>query len=1082
MRTPPLLTINPTTLPQLLEKEAQALSELAYAHVKTAGLATTSYALQGMFYVSASGWGLLNVPNSLVRGAFDALHEPGAQLPPSKGKILNGHCSVLSKKEVEQLGGPDKIAERGHFYRYTLGPLKTVEPSGWPEVSRVWFIEIRSPELEKLRKSYGLRPLLNGHPFHLTVAVRKKNVLRDNAVSKTASACVPRAVQEAVDALSEKEWDGLMLLYHPGPPARAHLDVMDWGDSDIGKKLGKVLEKECGKDHVEYVNEGRKPEGTGWVSVHPAWSKKGEASDTHTVTIERTQKSETRIRIPRVLTELLARHLGKDKEKAAAHLAHIGGVSGGGKTRLLEALAAHHPQLVAKDVDEFDEQAKDELGMKWTAGGTSTSDAQLAQLTRRKQDLLDHFLAQHHDHPVVTGGIHFENGPTHVLKLPESMKLMLDTSPLKGSWRAYWRSRRASPDNPYTFREAARHWRDNRHIYQDYQGMGFQPVSAADARQRIDAALARTKEAAARWRQVLRAHPESAAAQKIIERLNVERVKPQLLDPVLRKLKRPATLAEFMRSIPAGVRVDRPYADWAQAVAQHPELAKIQPTKMLGLGADALALQTRQGDVLKLSTLPFGRTRWDIPTQDLGTVPVPVHPKARKGILYAGRQPLADVNETKANLTRTAQLYTDIHRSGYYIPDDKLENIGHVGGRAYLIDNSSALPRPDWVTHQSGVEALLGGKPDTATAQYTVRSSRRASRLPKLPGAVQPPRPPSVVPPPVVPPLAPVAESTGRTSKRPWSLSALLTRYFGKAGEEQTSAGGSGYAAPAALATLGLGSAYALHRLRSVPPPEEPASSKVAAVQHHVPVVEAMRRDGKSEKICPHCGQPIAADEIYTDAKGWTFHRPCFQKGKGAIKLAASVTLRKGALVPHKEQGRSYTCGPAALRTVLDAFGPDVSEATLNRQMEAHPDKGTPPHRLLQAAQERGLKVHAQEDMNLTHLKQLTESGKPVVVAMQAHGGPDDDRGWKNGHYVVVTEVDDQNVHYRDPANRDSDTTMPLQGFLDHWHDQEAGGRKYRRLGIAMWDDAEKTGTDARLEECLRPFDPGEFELPEEVV
>jgi hypothetical protein len=41
--------------------------------------------------------------------------------------------------------------------------------------------------LAAIRKSYGLQPTLNGHPFHITVAVRRKSVLNANRVSKAAA-------------------------------------------------------------------------------------------------------------------------------------------------------------------------------------------------------------------------------------------------------------------------------------------------------------------------------------------------------------------------------------------------------------------------------------------------------------------------------------------------------------------------------------------------------------------------------------------------------------------------------------------------------------------------------------------------------------------------------------------------------------------------------------------------------------------------------------------------------------------------------------------------------------------------------
>lgn len=152
---------------------------------KEASDAVTVHALSGRLFLSQSGWVLLSVPNALVRGAFDALIAPGAELPLKDG-TLNAHITVMSPEDVATIGGPQKITERGHMFSYTLGPVKEVEPAGWKDMSRVWFIEVASTALKDLRRSYGLTPLPkdNQHEFHITLAVRRKNVLRNNDVSK----------------------------------------------------------------------------------------------------------------------------------------------------------------------------------------------------------------------------------------------------------------------------------------------------------------------------------------------------------------------------------------------------------------------------------------------------------------------------------------------------------------------------------------------------------------------------------------------------------------------------------------------------------------------------------------------------------------------------------------------------------------------------------------------------------------------------------------------------------------------------------------------------------------------------------
>jgi hypothetical protein len=167
-----------------MSSAAELVEELGRSWYKIAGAATSAYVLGGRLYLSSSGWLLLAVPNAFVHGLFDALQEPGVAKPYDKNDVINAHISVMTADEVEKIN-PDKITERGQVFRYQLGPIKTVAPTSWEGVSRVWYVTVTSPELRKLRTSYGLSPQPRGDwDFHITFGVRKKNVLYDNASSK----------------------------------------------------------------------------------------------------------------------------------------------------------------------------------------------------------------------------------------------------------------------------------------------------------------------------------------------------------------------------------------------------------------------------------------------------------------------------------------------------------------------------------------------------------------------------------------------------------------------------------------------------------------------------------------------------------------------------------------------------------------------------------------------------------------------------------------------------------------------------------------------------------------------------------
>lgn len=160
-----------------------------YRFVKHAGDAAVAYNLRGTLQLAGSGYLLLSVPNTFVRGVFAAMHEPGIELPPSP-EGLRAHITVMRPEELARIGGAGRVSERGKQFSYSLGRLVSVEPDGWKDVARAWLVQVHSPELQALRRSYGLSSLPNDgkHAFHVTVAVKRKGVLGRNETAKAEPA------------------------------------------------------------------------------------------------------------------------------------------------------------------------------------------------------------------------------------------------------------------------------------------------------------------------------------------------------------------------------------------------------------------------------------------------------------------------------------------------------------------------------------------------------------------------------------------------------------------------------------------------------------------------------------------------------------------------------------------------------------------------------------------------------------------------------------------------------------------------------------------------------------------------------
>lgn len=183
------MSINYLFSPEANAKFMTQFDKLAYdlgqasALVKSA--ADKANIMSGELYASSNGALLLSVPNSFVRGAFDTLEETGLTLPYFNGR-LNAHVVVMTPEEVKQVGGTNKVSERGHRFNYNLGGLRTASINNSLSYSRCWFFSVGSQELSELRKTYGLSATPGKHGFHVVLALRKTGVFGNNDTTKHA--------------------------------------------------------------------------------------------------------------------------------------------------------------------------------------------------------------------------------------------------------------------------------------------------------------------------------------------------------------------------------------------------------------------------------------------------------------------------------------------------------------------------------------------------------------------------------------------------------------------------------------------------------------------------------------------------------------------------------------------------------------------------------------------------------------------------------------------------------------------------------------------------------------------------------
>ena len=161
--------------------------------------------------------------------------------------------------------------------------------------------------------------------------------------------------------------------------------------------------------------------------------------------------------------------------------------------------------------------------------------------------------------------------------------------------------------------------------------------------------------------------------------------------------------------------------------------------------------------------------------------------------------------------------------------------------------------------------------------------------------------------------------------------------------------------------------------------------------------------------------------------------------------------------VPDVVQPNNYSGGPTALQAVLAYYGTDISVTELIN-MTNTTENGTTPDNIALAAQNSGFTAEVKENLTLQDLQNNINQGTPIIVLCQA-GKDNTALNWtedyENGQYLVVVGMDSQNVYFEDPTLLGSKGYIPLQEFLERWHDlyinpQTGNNTTVNHLGIII--------------------------------
>ena len=173
------------------------------------------------------------------------------------------------------------------------------------------------------------------------------------------------------------------------------------------------------------------------------------------------------------------------------------------------------------------------------------------------------------------------------------------------------------------------------------------------------------------------------------------------------------------------------------------------------------------------------------------------------------------------------------------------------------------------------------------------------------------------------------------------------------------------------------------------------------------------------------------------------------------VLCGCSANIKKVLDFPNTRQTFEYSCGSGAVQAVMAYYGKDFRESQLIDLLKTDKTNGTLVRDIVKVFTSAGLQVDVKEHMTVDELFGYVKRKVPVIALIQAWGKAVDFDGhykdkWDDGHFVVVIGYNSKNVICSDPALFKKGF-IPIQEFMDRWHDYDEGETKTYQMGLAVY-------------------------------
>lgn len=128
--------------------------------------------------------------------------------------------------------------------------------------------------------------------------------------------------------------------------------------------------------------------------------------------------------------------------------------------------------------------------------------------------------------------------------------------------------------------------------------------------------------------------------------------------------------------------------------------------------------------------------------------------------------------------------------------------------------------------------------------------------------------------------------------------------------------------------------------------------------------------------------------------------------------------------LPERRQGTNYSCGAAAIQSVLAYYGIDIRESELKEALNTNPETGTDEQDIVNLAKKFGFHSFM-KSLSIRKVIEYIEQDIPVILLIQAWADePTDYSKTRNfPHFVVAVGYSSKGLYFEDPS-------LIFNGFL----------------------------------------------------